>query len=458
MKEILKANKNKIFVALANFLCMCALIYIFAVLISSEHIETERAELEARRDIINLTAYIFRNEEIIYAGENRAGAVYLVENGEKVARRQAVARVNRGGEADMDRAAVEALENRLSVLRRSNINLEYAAASLSRVNRDSNELYLEMLRNVQNNNMGAAVRSRDEKLVLLNKRQLITGYVENFTGIIRGLESELARAQGYSGEPAAAGMAIYAGRSGVFYWRVDGLERYFTGYAARDLDLARFEELISREPDDNIISRAVGKVAYDYVWYFVSRARKSELEGAGLAVGRRYEIISPYSSNRVIAFTLRSFISDRDSGDALLVFETNIAPCDFNFLRRQSIQVVAREVRGIRVPDRAVKVRQVIREWEEDDDGGRREVARVVSPEIIDGEAILGEMITGVYVLSGSQVLFRRLDSRDKIAQFDGYALYAEPGRRVEGSTTSLQPFEDIIVVGRNLYDRKVIN
>jgi hypothetical protein len=172
-----------------------------------------------------------------------------------------------------------------------------------------------------------------------------------------------------------------------------------------------------------------------------------------------YDIICPYSLNRVIPFVLNSRIRTANSDDVLLVFETNISPDDFNFLRRQTIQIVSREMRGIKVPDRAVVVLGLDRSWEEDENGEMREITQIIgTPEIIDGEIILGETVKGVYILRGSEVIFRQLDSRDKIAQFDGYALYTEPTQRANDSATTLQIFEDIIVAGKNLYDGKIIS
>ena len=457
--DILKENKNKILIAGANILCLCALIYIFALMIQSEHIETERAELEVRRDIINFTAYLFRNEEVIYAGASGIETVYLVENGEKVAKSQAVARINqnmRDGSADLVRAEIENLEKKIDILKKSNINLEYAAANIAQVNKDSNDLYTETLKNIEYNRIREAGRNRGEMLILLNKRQLITGDAENYNEIIN-LYTERKRELENSAVSAAFdyGTVIETGRSGVFYRKPDGHEDYFTGEAVKTLDLEKFEELIRRERSDDIINRAVGKVAYDYNWFFVCRTDERELGDVSFKEGEVYDIICPYSSNRVVPFALRSRI--RHSDGLLLIFETAICPDDFNFLRRQTVQIVSQEVRGIKVPDNAIVVRQITRTWEEDENGEKQEIIQIIeNPEMPDGEVNMGETVKGVYILSGSEVIFRRLDDRDIIAQFDGYVLYKE--QRAEGSTTTLQAFEDIITAGKNLYNGKIIS
>lgn len=462
---LIKESKNKILIAFLNILCLSVFIYVVMLhlLGSADHIEIERAGLEARREIMNLTVYIFRNEEIIYADSVGIGAAYLLENGEKAARNQAVARINpnmRDDIADSVRIEIEALERQIDILRRSNINLEFATASIQRVNSDSHDLYIEMLGSVRNNRMGDMSRRRDSMLVLLNKRQLIVGDADNFNGIINTL-SERKReleAQAVFLNAGESGRNIYARRSGIFYRRADGYENYFTGEAVSALNLAKFEELTSRAPNADILNRAIGKLAYDYRWHFVGRTSRSALEGVNLIEGRPYNIIFPYSSNMSIPFTFRSRISEPNSDDVLLVFETTVIPVDFYFLRRQTVQIVLREVSGLRVPDDAIVVREVSRRWEESEDGVMREIVEIIeNPEAMEGELILGETVKGVYILHGREVIFRQLDGRDRIAEFDGYALYAVGEARAQGSTTALQMNEDIIISGRNLFTGRII-
>lgn len=464
--DILNENKNKIVIAGANILFLFALIYVFALIVRSEYIETERAELEIRRDIMDFTAYIFRNEEIIYADSSGTGAAYLVENGDKVAKNQAVAHINRSiasDSSDFVKAEIEALEKRIDILKKSNINLEYAAASIEKVNNDSNDLYIEMLKSIKYNKMEDTDKNRDEMLILLNKKQLIIRDAENFNGIINSL-SERKRELEFDWAASSAAnfnTPVSSHRSGIFYKKPDGYENYFTGDTAKTLDLAKFNELMKVESDANIINRAVGKVAYDYNWYFVCKTNEKDFADGIVSFkeSTNYNIICPYSSNRVIPSKLISQIKEYSSDEILLVFETTVSPADFDFLRKQTVQIVSREVRGIKVPDSAVKLRELRQSWEEDENGVMQEFTQIIDrTELTESEAVSGEMVKGVYVLQGSEIKFRTLDEKDKIAEFDGYSLYTESVLRPEGSKTTLQDYEDIIIAGKDLYHGKVIS
>lgn len=472
--RVWKEHKRNILIALANIVCITVIIYVLVlVFMPTDTIELERARVETRREVMDFTAYIFRNERVIYADFDIGrglGAVYMVENGEKVARNQAIARINQGtyhggGRAYTIGTEIEAIEDRIDILRRSNINLEHTPANIQNVNRNADDLYIETLRNVRNGSLRIAGSHRDEKLVLMNKRQVITGTAGNFGRMINSLTARKTELQSeFVGNTALAdgGRNIYAERSGIFYRRADGFENYFTARAVRTLDLAAFDELTRRERDANIINRAIGKIAYDYRWYFVIRANRNEIVGMDFVEGRSrpYDIVCLYSSNRVIPFYLRSIISEHNSDDALLIFETTIIPPDFYFQRRQSVQVVLREISGIRVPNSAIVVRGVNRHWEFDENGEMREVVEIIENPEADPfaeEIIIGETVKGVYILHGREVRFRVLDDRDRLAEFDGYAIYAVPAQRVDGSTTTLLADEDIIVAGRNLYTGRII-
>ena len=466
--DIIKENRKNILLAFLNVLFLFAVVYVtFLYLRPADHIATERAGLETRREIMSFTAYIFRNEQIIYADAGSLGirADYMLENGEKAARNQIVARISQSTRAnpadftrsELIRAEIEALENQIDILRRSSINLEHTPASIQSVSRDSDDLYIETLRSVRNNRIGDALRNRDTILVLLNKGQIITGEVYNFTGVINSLSARKAELEFQLSSLGAPDTArnIYAARSGIFYRRADGFENYFTGSAVRTLNPSSFGELINRRADADILNRAIGKIAYDYRWYIVTQISRREFESIRLTEGQRYNVIFPYSSNRVIPFIFRSRISEPGSDEILLVFETTIIPVDFYFLRRQTVQIVLREVTGIRVPDSAIAVREVSRRFEADRYGVISEVVEIIEPGdsgLIDGERILGETIKGVYILHGREVRFRALDPADRLAEFDGYALYAARTQRSAESTTTLQADENIIVSGRNRY------
>ena len=123
-------------------------------------------------------------------------------------------------------------------------------------------------------------------------------------------------------------------------------------------------------------------------------------------------------------------IDGADSDEIILIFETSSIPFDFDFSRKQTVQIVFNEVRGIKVPEEAVH----IVEWED------------------------GTFSEGVYILKGNIVMFRELPKSECLAKFDGYYLYLEPSKRPEAGGGKLQLYEDIIIAGKGLYDGRAVD
>ncbi|MCL1858985.1 MAG: hypothetical protein FWF92_07090 [Oscillospiraceae bacterium] len=392
-------------------------------------IETERADMEIRQDIVEIYGYIFRNEEIIYSiGGNSVN--YLVDNGVKVGKNQLVA-LSQQNSADFSmKDQITALTEKLDILNKSNINLEFVTTNIEKINRDSHSMYLNMLQSIENGRFKDAGKSRTEFLILLNKKQLITGEISGsrFENIINSAEEKKSLLESQMSVSGIGASEVYSNKSGIFYARVDGYENSFTADIVKTLDFDKFDELIKKDPDSNILNNALGKVAYDFNWYLICKTQKNKT--FDFTDGKKYDIIYPYSSNRTIESVLIRQIGGADSDEIILIFETAAIPFDFDFSRKQTIQIVFNEISGIKVPEEAIHI--IERE---------------------DGTAA-----EGVYIQKGNLVVFRELPKNECLAKFDGYYLYLEPSKRPETGGGKLQLYEDIITAGKNLYDGKAID
>lgn len=392
-------------------------------------IETERADMEIRQDIVEIYGYIFRNEEIIYSpGGNSVN--YLIDNGIKVGKNQLIA-LSHQNPADFSvKDQITVLTQKLDILNKSNINLELAKPNIEKINKDSHSMYVDMLQNIEKGKLKDAGKGRNELLILLNKKQLIVGEISGskFDSIINSAEESRKQLENQMSLSGIGAAEVYSNKSGIFYSRIDGYENSFTADTAKILDFDKFDELINKQPDSNILNNALGKVAYDFNWYLACRTKKNK--SFDFTTGNIYNIIYPYSSNRTIESVLYKQIDSADSDEIILIFETAAIPFDFDFSRKQTIQIVFSEISGIRVPEEAIH--------------------------IIERED--GTMAEGVYIQKGNLVVFRELPKNECLAKFEGYYLYLEPSKRPETGGGKLQLYEDIIVAGKNLYDGKAID
>ena len=137
---------------------------------------------------------------------------------------------------------------------------------------------------------------------------------------------------------------------------------------------------------------------------------------------QNYSVIFPYSSDAEIPMTLYRSVPDEESGLTLLIFSTGKVNADFNFLRRQTVEIVAESYTGYRVP--------------------------VSSVRIVDGKQ-------GVYVLMGNVVKFREITP---LVEIDGNLIVKEQDKVNDPDHALKLGFYDAIITkGKNLYEDKII-
>ena len=393
-------------------------------------IETERAILIQRKDDVEINGYIFRNEDVIMPLSGNKVS-YLIGNGEKVAKNQPVARLNINSYDLSLKTQIDELDKKIDILERSNINLAYVKTTLEKLEKDSNDFYLGMIQNLQAGKVKNATKDRNELLITLNKKQLMTQEIttNEFDRLISSLKDSRNQLQAQmAASSGGSGQSIYSERSGIFYSKVDGYENLFTADIIKNLDFEKLRELINTAPDNNIINNAIGKVAYNYDWYLVCVApKKKEIE---YREGNAYNIIYPFSSNKSISSVLTKKIESVNSNEVLLIFNTMLMPEGFDFSRKQTVKLIFKELVGIRIPEEAV---------------------RIVTDEN-------GTAKRGVYVLKGNVVVFRELPEDEYIDKCDGYYVYLEPSERTVEHKGTLQLHEEIITAGKDLYDGKTLD
>ena len=190
------------------------------------------------------------------------------------------------------------------------------------------------------------------------------------------------------------------------------------------MTLDQFDKLVSSDADMSLQKNAAGgvncgKIVTDYNWYIGCRITNED--SRAFTEGYTYTVIFPYNSDIRITMILDRIILQADDNRVVLVFRTNTIPEHFNFLRRQTVQIVTSTYEGYKVPIESVR--------------------------ILDG-------IQGVYILEGYVVQFRRIEP---IREINGFFIC----RVNDGSTEDadmLALYDRIITKGKNLYVGKIIS
>ena len=157
---------------------------------------------------------------------------------------------------------------------------------------------------------------------------------------------------------------VYAPAAGVFSSGVDGWENDLSPDLLDKLTVERLSDLLDRKPGSP--EGTVGKLITDSTWYFAAL-----LPGinTGLQSGRTYTLNFTGDYYGQIPMKLERVALE--DGQTLAIFSCRTHLADTTLLRVQTVDVVIRELKGIRVPRKALRIET---ETVTDENGSTREV------------------------------------------------------------------------------------
>ncbi|MBQ2768284.1 MAG: hypothetical protein IJF49_09475 [Clostridia bacterium] len=381
----------------------------------SAEIRTETAVEASAQDTLLLEGYLFRNETIIRS--SLSGTVdYAVADGERVGVGSVLANVYATADDGSIRRRVMAIDEEIALLKASNISEGVVISDTSATDARIDSLLYAIRGDLMSGRYDYARRETDSLLVQLNKREIITGAVKNYNSRIETLNAERA---GLTARLYGHSQQITSAESGYFFYGLDGYETAFNPAQLDKLTLDDFAQLCQAQPS-TLPADAVGKLVRSYVWYFVVPIARTQLDG--FDEGKTYSLTFPYNYDMKLTMTLERAVTEIEREDALLIFSCSTMPDGFSYLRVQNVKIERQVQSGLRVPAEAVR--------------------------IIDG-------VTGVYVLHGGRVEFRRIVI---LLERDGDCIVSSDLTAEGDEIPYLQLHEEIITAGKELYDGKVLN
>ncbi len=398
-------------------LSAAVLVYLGYHFVSSfgSEMTTEFASLIEEKDTVLLDAYVLRNETVLYSYET-GGVSCLFADGTKVNVGAEVANIYQGYSNDA-RSEVMRLDQKLDLLTQSGVSGSIVSSDTSTVDARIRTSYFAIREAAEGNEFGNLPKRRDELMVLLNKRQIITGVSEGYDDQINVLQNRRAL---YTEQLDTIAETVVTPVSGYFYSALDGYENYFRSDIASTLSLDQFDELLEARPDISITG-AVGKIATDFEWQIVTETTRESLRS--FTAGNFYNVLFPYNNDRVLRMKLARTVVTPGTDRVLLIFETTLIPEDFSFRRMQPVEVIRSSHKGYRVPISAVR--------------------------LVDG-------VQGVYILVGNVVEFRQIDI---LLEMDSFYIAAQRDPVNDPDYyLKLNLYDVIITGGKNLYAGKMIS
>lgn len=427
----------------AGFIVLMLGLIGFAVYQVARHmtvgLNTLRTQEILDQSYVNLELYVFRAELPLPAPDSDT-YLYAVENGERVGVGQTVGTPYRVGDSTVAaelQAKLDAYGARISLLR------EIGGTGTPADARDAAEAvdraYRELLDAASAGDLAAVAGFADSMQNGIGRYNILTGAS---TQSAAALEAQrVALMAGYPALPV-----LKAPQSGYFYDTCDGYETLFSYAAPLTMTPAEFLALTAL-PAQGIPDGVAGKLITNPIWYaaaYVSIGDPAvELFQQGIASGKTYVFTCRDRGGVELRLTLERLTPDGDG--VLLVFSSRDMPEGFDFPRSFTAETVALSTGGYRIPTEALVTLR------------SRET---------------GEDVTGVYILAGNVVEFRKISiyvRRDGyvIAQtFDAVKAYldelavsdpAEYERCTADEWSFLGLNDNIITGGNELYEGKVI-
>lgn len=422
-----------------GFVCLMLGLISFAVYQCARHLTTGLNTLRTQEitDTVytDLTLYLFRDEAAV-SPQNGNLFLYAVRDGEKVPTGKALGSIYIATDADTLQDQLDRYGDRLQKLESGHFGgLTGATDALA----TAEAQYRVALAASAAGRPEAASLAEEELLAALNAYYAALGGTD-MTVSADSLRREQAAL--VAGLPQVG--SLTAERAGWFFYGSDGLEAYFASSRVNTMTMEDFRALTAYADgvrDADLGAAVAGKLVYSSLTYAATCLPAED--ASRFAVGTRYRALCGDAAGSRL--TLTCVRNEAVGDEALVVFSTQDAPELLLTVRSLTVEAVLETVSGYRVPTSA----------------------------LVDLESpATGETVTGVYVLSGNRVVFRRVAVR---AERDGYvilrtvdevqAVLEDPetdpawveGIKADGwSFLSLN--DRVITGGRNLYEGKVIS
>ena len=379
------------------------------------NITTTAAEYVTMEQTLTANAALLREESILYASSN--GSVnYSYSDGERVPAGSTVAAIYADGSVGEQLIDID---GKLSVLEKGSLSDSMTLSDTATVDSRIDSIYYQMIDRLGAGDISSALSRVDDLGVLMNKRALITkeasGY-EDKIALLREQRDAITAAAGEATEYITAPLA------GYFYSQTDGYEGLYTSRNVADMQLSDYDMMCSSVPNVSVYSdngkKTIGKLVTNYKWYLACAVPKSEYRSVDTAKNR-FSVIFPSSNDERIEMELYKVVNPSDDDRVLLIFSAGRMPDDFDYSRRQTVEIVTAEYSGYRIPVAA---------------------------------ATLKDGVRGVYILDGQTAKFREIIP---LFERDGWIICEEKDTDDETQVNRLSLYDFVITGGKDLYDGK---
>ena len=371
-------------------------------------LRTVRAQSSTVRDTISANAFVLHDETLIQADVGSGVIDYTREDGGRVPKGGNVATIYANAQDAQNAEQLATINDKIAALQSAGSYLDSAALDLNVLDGELGDSFLNLADAASTSDVGSLGDASQSYLNLQNEKQLATGAATSYADVIASMQQQAAALQAKIGGGARA---VTSPVSGCFVSAVDGYEGMYDISKILSIRPDNVKSLLSAKP--SVKPGYVGKVVSQYEWYITCNLDRDD--ALKLKPGTDVGVQFLLSSQSQVPATVAAV---NNSGDSYaVVLKCEYMTSKLAVLRKQSIQIILKDVTGIRVSNDDIH--------------------------IVNGQK-------GVYVLAGNAAKFKNI-----VVNYsgNGYSMSAIDST----DSKRLQVYDSIIENGDKLHDGKVI-
>ena len=420
MKESTLVNK-----VIIGVICAAVILY-FAVYLA----------LGFKPDLVTTTAYAYsvdigteasallvRDEQVISTTGQYVDI--LLDEGEKVSKGGQIALIHASQDSLETRQTIQSLEAEIQQLEYS-LSTGTQATNSSKLDEEVISSMVAIRSLAASGDLSTLEDSALHLRTMVFQRDYSYGNTEAATQIKQLISDKQKQLDSLNASLSQVSQTITSPASGCFSGEVDGFESLITPSMLSSLTMQQLNALLHKEVADP--PAALGKVVTNNTWYLATLIDQPSVEG--LLEGKTYKISFSDDYYGMISMNLERLVMENDQ--TMAIFSTNTNLSDTTLLRQQTVDIIAQQVEGIRIPRQALRVNT---ETVTDDQGNQSQVNSY-----------------GVYTVVGTQAEWQEV----KVVYSDDDSFYlVQPVD--ETASSRLRAGDEVILNTTNITDGMVV-
>ena len=417
-------------------LILTVMLYLFQDVfkMNKNEYETEVIDEVTVQDLVNLEAFIVRDEEYL-DGSSDGTFVPLVDDGDRVASGDNVARICTEEQDAADFAELEeSIKIRDRYIRLSE-QTELDALDMQKLNKDIDDAYTSFLKTVNSGRYASLSDNVNDLEESLASKQVLKDGTIDIDSKIEALDKRIAELE----EKGISTQNVVAPVSGYYISNIDGYENAVVYDSLSDITVSTVTDALSYNPVK--VTDKMGKIVGSYKWYIIANieSKYSKL----LEIGDSLKVNIPEYGYEDVTVIIEHLSAAKD-GKIAIALSCNAMNETYANMRIENIELVVEEYTGYRVKTSAIHTYDPSEETtqaQEDEEDSTTQTSKA-------------EKMTVVYILRGTVMNARRVE----VIYTDGdYSIVKSDSTSYQG-IKAVQRYDEVIVKGRNLKNGRSID